>query len=168
MQSGPSGKGGKLKIIIKTPSSAHGGHDDADDAANGDEHNVEYFTPLADDLFATEELTFPVDKLYRKCYWEAKWAEEVGETLKKECREWEELYYKEWLEKEVLLSQVIKSEVDWHDRRQAILSGAADFQVPGAVESIEADNTDGKRAEDAEPANGTKGNEIEVAAPSSL
>ncbi|KAK7402663.1 hypothetical protein QQX98_011571 [Neonectria punicea] len=156
MQSGPTGKGGKLKIIIKTPQSHGGGQDDGlDDAANGDEHNSEYFTALPDDLFGADELAHPVDKLYRKCYWEAKWAEDVGELLKKECKEWEDIYYKEWLEKEVLLSQVIKSEVDWHDRRQAILSGAADVQVPGAVESVEGPG--GMERMDVEvEANGTK------------
>ncbi|KAH6898430.1 hypothetical protein B0T10DRAFT_108015 [Thelonectria olida] len=133
MQSGPV-KGSKLKIIIKTPQS-HGNQDDGDDIANGDEHNAEYFTPLTEEMFDHEELAFPVDKLYRKCYWESKWADEVGEALKKECKAWEDVYYQEWLEKEVLLAQVIKSEVDWHGRRQAILSGTADVKVP--VESVE-------------------------------
>ncbi|KAH7023055.1 hypothetical protein EDB80DRAFT_630025 [Ilyonectria destructans] len=147
MQSGTLGKGGKLKIIIKTPQSHGATEDGLDDAANGDDHNSEYFTALPEELFGSEELAYPVDKLYRKCYWEAKWAEDVGESLKKECKEWEDLYYKEWLEKEVLLSQVIKSEVDWHDRRQAILSGAADVQVPGAVESVEGEEVNGTKME---------------------
>ncbi|KAF4469766.1 hypothetical protein FALBO_3352 [Fusarium albosuccineum] len=165
MQSGPQGKGGKLKIIIKTNQQSQGPHDDIDDAANGDDLNSEYFTPLTADLFDPVDLEYPVDKLYRKCYWESKWAEEVGESLKKECKEWEDMYYKEWLEKEVLLSQVIKSEVNWHERRQAILTGAADVQVPGAVESVEGgDKTNGTKAEEeeerAEPTNGTKMTEI--------
>ncbi|PFH61145.1 hypothetical protein XA68_18095 [Ophiocordyceps unilateralis] len=136
MQSGPTSKSNKLKIIIKTPQSHGAGHDDGADASvNGEVLNPEFFTALTDDLFTSEELAFPVDKLYRKCYWEAKWADEVGDALRKECREWEERYYREWLEKEVLLSQVIKSEVDWHERRQAILSGTADVHVAGVVEA---------------------------------
>lgn len=136
-QTGPAAKSGKLKIIIKTPQSHGGaGHDDGvEGAATGEDLNSDFFTALTSDLFSAEELAFSVDKLYRKCYWESKWAEEVGEALKKECKEWEELYYKEWLEKEVLLSQVIKSEVDWHERRQAILSGTADVQLPGAADA---------------------------------
>lgn len=143
MQSGPAGKSNKLKIIIKTPQSHGGGDDDKGDALNGDTANPEFFTALPKELFTSDELAFAVDKLYRKCYWESKWADEVGETLKKECKEWEDVYYKEWLEKEVLLSQVIKSEVDWHDRRKAILDGTADVQVSGVVESKEGEQTNG-------------------------
>ncbi|CAH0049651.1 unnamed protein product [Clonostachys solani] len=130
---GPGGKTNKLKIIIKTPQSHGPGGDDGDDA-NGE--NADLYTALSKDLFSEEELSFSADKLYRKCYWEGKWAEEIGEQLTKECKEWEEVYHKEWLEKEALVSQVVKSEVDWHDRRQAIISGAADVQVPGAIDQL--------------------------------
>ncbi|CAH0016133.1 unnamed protein product [Clonostachys rhizophaga] len=130
---GPGGKTNKLKIIIKTPQSHGPGGDDGDDA-NGE--NADLYTALSKDLFSEEELSFSADKLYRKCYWEGKWAEEIGEQLMKECKEWEEVYHKEWLEKEALVSQVVKSEVDWHDRRQAIISGAADVQVPGAIDQL--------------------------------
>ncbi|PHH78197.1 hypothetical protein CDD80_7219 [Ophiocordyceps camponoti-rufipedis] len=156
MQSGPTSKSNKLKIIIKTPQShgnggGGGGQDDGGDAsANGEVLNPEFFTSLPDDLFSADELAFPVDKLYRKCYWEAKWADEVGDALRKECKEWEERYYKEWLEKEVLLSQVIKSEVDWHERRQAILSGTADVQVAGVVAQDERQEANGAEANGAE------------------
>jgi hypothetical protein len=146
MQAGPTGKSGRLKIIIKTPQS-HGAQDD-DESGHGDEANPEYFTVLPEELFDAEELSYPVDKLYRKCYWEVKWAEDVSETLKKECKEWENMYYKEWLEKEVLLSQVIKSEVDWHERRQAILSGLADVQVPKASEPRENTQSNGVEADE--------------------
>lgn len=127
MQVGPASKNSKLKIIIKTPQSHTNGQED-DSTGSGDA-NTEYFTALTSELFSADELAFPVDKLYRKCHWEAKWAGEVSDTLKKECQQWEDVYYKEWLEKETLLAQVIKSEVDWHDRRAAILSGEADVDV---------------------------------------
>ena len=130
---GPAGRSSKLKIIIKTPQAHADGAEGLDGAVNGDGgSNAEYFTALTSELFSVDELGFPVDKLYRKCYWEAKWADEVGDALKKECKEWEDAYYKEWLEKEVVLSQVIKGEVDWHERRKAILEGTADVQVPPA------------------------------------
>jgi hypothetical protein len=156
MQAGPQGKGGKIKIIMKTNQQSQGPHDDMDDTANGDESNAEYFTPLTPDLFTPDELELPVDKLYRKCHWESKWAEEIGESLTKECKEWEEIYYKEWLEKEVLLSQVIKSEVNWHERRQAILTGVVDVHVPGAVDSVEGEGRNGANVESEGVANGTK------------
>ncbi|RCI15095.1 hypothetical protein L249_6828 [Ophiocordyceps polyrhachis-furcata BCC 54312] len=141
----PTTKASKLKIIIKTPQShgaaaaaaAAAADDGADGSANGEVFNAEFFTVLTADLFSAEELAHPVDKLYRKCYWEAKWADEVGEALRKECKEWEERYYKEWLEKEALLSQVIQSEVDWHERRQAVLSGTADVDLSTIVDEPE-------------------------------
>jgi hypothetical protein len=157
MQSGPT-KSGKLKIIIKTPQS-HGAHNDdgTDESGQQDEVKAEYFTPLTNELFMQDELDYPVDKLYRKCYWECKWAEEVGEALRKECKEAEEAYFHEWREKEVLLSQVIESEVDWHDRRQAVLSGAVDVQLPKsaadkAIESVDTGAESG--AEAVRPVNG--------------
>lgn len=137
---GASGGKGKLKIIIKTPQSQS--LDDAlDEPVNGEDPHAEFYTVLSKDLFTTEELTYPTDKLYRKCYWEAKWAEEIGESLKKECQEWEEVYHKEWLEKEALVAQVIESEIDWHTRRQAILSGVADVQISGPVENQDEEGT---------------------------
>ncbi|KAK2589534.1 hypothetical protein QQS21_012786 [Conoideocrella luteorostrata] len=144
MQSGPSGKSNKLKIIIKTPQSH--GDDENGESLNGDSGVSDFFTALPGDLFTSEELSFSVDKLYRKCYWESKWADEVGEALKKECKEWEEVYYKEWLEKEVMLSQVIQSEVDWHDRRKAILEGTADVQVTAVVEPKDNEQTNGVKS----------------------
>ncbi|KAL6891238.1 hypothetical protein HDV57DRAFT_484885 [Trichoderma longibrachiatum] len=141
MQSGPTGRTGKLKIIIKTPQS-QSAQDDGDDA-NGDVPPSECFTALPPDLFTEEELQIPLPKLWRKCHWEATWAEEVGDALRNECKQWEDLYYKEWLDKEVLLSQVIQSEVDWHERRQAIISGAADVQIPSSTEEREEEGTNG-------------------------
>lgn len=132
MQAGPAGRG-KLKIIIKTPQSQTNGQDGGEDSVNGDD-SAECFTALTSEVFSTEELDMPVEKLYRKCYWESKWAGEVGDALKKECKEWEDAYYKEWLEKETILSQVIASEVGWDERRRAILSGSADVQAPAALE----------------------------------
>ncbi|KAF4124010.1 Zinc finger, C2H2 type [Geosmithia morbida] len=140
-----TGKQSKLKIIIKKQpgqqdDAAMTGTDDqqqqqqqhadgANGKANSDDPNAEYYTVLPKELFDQQELSYPVDKLYRKCYWESKWSKEIGDELERECAKWEEVYYKEWLEKEALLAQVIKSEVDWQDRRQAILSGIADVHI---------------------------------------
>jgi hypothetical protein len=146
----PTGKSGKLKIIIKTPNSHNGGEDGADGGMNGEEVNAEYFTALTSELFSAKELALPVDELYRKCYWESKWSGEIGDALKKECKKWEESYHKEWLEKEVLLGQVVKSEVDWHERREAILSGVADVQVSGLAGAAPT------KPDDAEKVNGEK------------
>lgn len=171
MQSGPPGKSSKLKIIIKTPQShGNGGEDGTDESGHGEDGHSDYFTALTSELFTTDELAFSVDKLYRKCYWEAKWAGEVGETLRRECSEWEDVYYKEWLEKETLLSQVIQSEVDWHERRQAVLTAEAeaDAQVVsnGTAAAAAAAASAASAPEDEKPTdqkNGVTAGEVENA-----
>lgn len=130
---GTSGKSTKLKIIIRTPQSHAAGHDDAvDDGNSGDENPAELFTQLTEkDGFTKRELEMPLKKLHVVCRHQVKWAEEDGEVLKQECKQWEEVYKRAWLEKEVLLSQMVKSEVGWHERRRAILSGATDIVING-------------------------------------
>jgi len=122
----------KLKIIIKTPLSHAAGQDDSvDDGSNGDE--ADFFTSLTEEQgFTKEELGMPLERLHGLCRMQAKWADAEGDGLKQECKAWEDLYKKEWLEKQVLLDQVIKSEADWYERRNAVLSGAADVQVAAA------------------------------------
>lgn len=129
------GKTSKLKIIIKTPQSHAAGQDDTvDDSSLGDEDGADFFTALTEDLgFTAEELAMPLERLHGLCRSQVRWAEADGEALRRECARWEELYKREWLEKEVLLDQVVKSEVDWHGRRQAVLAGQADIQVTDAI-----------------------------------
>lgn len=132
MQSGgAAGKTTKLKIIIRTPQSHAAGQDDAvDDGNSGDESAAELFTQLTEkDGFTPRELDMSLEKLHVICKSQAKWTEEDGERLKQECKKWEDLYKQAWLEKEVLLSQMIKTEVGWHERRRAILSGTTDVVV---------------------------------------
>lgn len=134
MQSAAStaGKSSKqLKIIIRTPTSHAAGHDDAaDDGSAADDSSGDMFTPLTEDQgFSAEELAMPFERLMKLCRLQVKWSEEEGERLRAECKQWEELYRHEWLEKEVLLDQVVQSEQAWHRRRQAVLSGAADVVV---------------------------------------
>ncbi|KAK4116270.1 hypothetical protein N656DRAFT_234776 [Canariomyces notabilis] len=132
MQSGAAGgKSSKLRIVIKTPQSHAAGQDDAtDDASIGDSEAGDMFTPLTEDQgFTAKELNMPLERLMKLCRLQVKWAEEEGEILRAECQQWEEEYKRQWLEKEVLLEQVIRSEDEWHRRRQAVLSGAADVVV---------------------------------------
>lgn len=152
----------KLKIIIKRAQS-QGLEDSLDEAMNGEEH-ADLYTPLPRTLFTDEELAGTTEELYRKCYWEARWAEEIGESLRRECREWEEAYKKEWLEKEALVAQVIEGEIDWHTRRQAVLSGEADLQIKAAAAAAVAkgsappgEDRDGDRDETEEEAGQPRG-----------
>lgn len=160
-QHGAQGSKSKLKIIIKTPQSHTLDNDPNSDAdlTNGNEPDSSHWTELPDAEFSKVERELgaqQIDKLYRKLYWESKWEKEMSEELEKEWKEWEDVYNKAWLEKEALLSQVIESEVDWHGRRTAILSGAADVQLTATVESGAAAVEDKEMAEpngDHEPPN---------------
>ncbi|KAF3762512.1 hypothetical protein M406DRAFT_263195 [Cryphonectria parasitica EP155] len=141
----------KLKIIIRTPQSHAAGHDDTvEDGVSGDDTPSDLYTQLTEkDGFAARELKMPLNELHRVCKHQVKWAEEDGEKLKLECKKWEELYRQAWLEKEVLLSQMIKSEVGWQERRRAILSGATDIIVNGGspeAEPTAAPVTNGERS----------------------
>lgn len=69
---------------------------------------------------AEEEARGPKE-LYRLLRRQVHWAEEEGELLKRQCEQLEELRKKEWLDKEVLLDQVIRNEVLWNERRQEVL-----------------------------------------------
>lgn len=152
---GAGGKAGKLKIIIKTPQSHAAGHDDSvDDGSNAEDHvHEDFFTQMsADQGFTSEELGMPLERLYRLCRAQVRWAEAEGEELQRECRQWEELYRDEALQKNALVSQIIQSEMDWHERRQAILSGAADVQILKAGGGSQAG---GASAAEAEHANGS-------------
>lgn len=130
---GTSGKSTKLKIIIRTPQSHAAGHDDAvDDGNSGDENPAELFTQLTEkDGFTRRELEMPLKKLHVVCRHQVKWAEEDGETLKQECKQWQDIYKQAWLEKETLVTQMVKSEKDWHERRRAVLEGTTDIVITG-------------------------------------
>jgi len=139
---GGTSKSKNLKIIIKTPQSHAAGHDDAvDDGSAAEDSSAEMLTPFTEDQgFTPEELTMSLPRLMKLCKLQAKWAEEEGEQLRSECKQWEQLYKKEWLEKEVLLDQVVQSEQAWHQRRQAVLAGEADVVVGGNGEAAANDD----------------------------
>lgn len=82
--------------------------------------------------FTPEEESRGPEGLWRYLRRELAWVEEEAEALKRQCEEMEQIRSKEWAEKEVLLDQVIKSEVSYHERRAEVLAGAA--KLPTAEE----------------------------------
>ncbi|KAK4659309.1 hypothetical protein QC762_109030 [Podospora pseudocomata] len=137
-----TGKSSKnLRIILKTPQSHAAGQDDAvDDSDVPYEDSEDMLTPLDEELFSPEEIAMPREKLFQLTKLQLKWAEEEGKRLEAELKEVGELYKQEWLEKEVLLEQVIRSEKDWFARKQAVLSGEADVVLTApeaAANSVE-------------------------------
>jgi len=144
---GPAKGSSKFKIIIKTPQSHATGQDDTvDEDSNGDDDDADNFTELLPEHgFSEEELVMPLKRLHGLCHMQVKWAERDGEEIKRDCKILEEQYKKEWQEKEVLLKQVIQSELDWHERRKAVLSGAADVQFAPEAASNGAEAEEAQR-----------------------
>jgi hypothetical protein len=138
---GPAGKSSKLKIILKTPQSHAAGQDDSvDDSSNGDQSETHEITRLTPEMGFTErDLAMPVKKLHDLLRMQLRWAERDNAQLSEECKRWEELYKQEWLEKEVLLDQVVLQETSWHERRQAVITGALDVQLPPPASSAKGD-----------------------------
>jgi len=132
---GSGGKSSKLKIIIKTPQSHATGQDDSvDDGADGNDSEKEQFTPLHEDLFTEKELGYPLKELHARCRYQVKLADEESERLATDIKKEEEEYRRMWREKELLISQVLQGEMDWHERREAIKSGAVNIKLAGGHE----------------------------------
>ncbi|POS87285.1 hypothetical protein EPUL_000769 [Erysiphe pulchra] len=68
-----------------------------------------------------EEVQKPKD-LYRLLRRQVHWAEEEADYLKKFCDTLEELRRQEWIEKEILLDQALKTDIDWQKRRQIVIA----------------------------------------------
>lgn len=133
-----SGGTSKLKIIIKTPQSHASGADDATETerSGGDDGQLYGDDPMtaltAEHGFTDTELALPYPRLFRLCNRQLGLAAEETAQLQRDYKQWEDAYAEVWHEKEALLAQVIQSEATWHERRRAILTGAADVQVmPG-------------------------------------
>ncbi|KAI8629392.1 hypothetical protein F5Y19DRAFT_80445 [Xylariaceae sp. FL1651] len=120
-------RGNKFKIIIKTPQSHAAGQDDAvDDGDASDGITADFFTPLTEQQgFTSRELAMDMEALWKLCVANVKWATKEGELLRQECKEAEEIYRQEWLEKEALVDQATQIEEDWWQRRKAVLAAEA-------------------------------------------
>ncbi|KAI2623020.1 hypothetical protein GGS26DRAFT_566901 [Hypomontagnella submonticulosa] len=149
-QSGP--KSGKLKIIIKTPQSHAAGQDDAVDDGDTGSDMADFFTPLTEQQgFSTKELTMDIKSLYKLCVGNLKWSAKEADILKQQCKEMEEIYKQEWLEKEALLDQVVQIEEDWWQRRELVLKAEAKLQAQTAKNN----EGGGSLGDDQDAANGS-------------
>ena len=85
--------------------------------------DVEAFTPLTTESgFTDAEVSRCPKELWRLLRRQLHWAESESELLRQECEMTEAQRNKEWMEKEILLDQVIKNELDWHSRRESVLA----------------------------------------------
>lgn len=126
----------KLKLILKNMAPDQD-HESSAVSPNGLKNGVEangFKSSYPPELgFSEEEEARGPKELYRLLRRQIHWAEEEGDALKKECEALEELEKKEWLEKEILLDQVIKNEISWHERRQKVLAGEAVLPPAGEI-----------------------------------
>jgi hypothetical protein len=141
MQGGPAKSTNRLKIIIKTPTSHVTGQDDSVDegSTGGDDVVADNFTQLTEAQgFTPDELKMDLKYLHGLCRMQLKWTTQEHEKLEREIEHWDQVYKKEWAEVEVLLSQVMDSELSWHRRRAEVLAGRADVMVrPEAIAQME-------------------------------
>lgn len=155
----PSGKNSRLKGTGK----ASQGHTDEHHATNGTANSsdvADWTSSFPHELgFTTEEESKGSMELWRLLRRQAHWAEEEGELLKRQCDALEELRKQEWLEKEILLDQVIHGEVDWHDRRKEVLAGLA--KLPSADEIKAAAAAVSPQEDSAQSSNSKSANGIE-------
>jgi hypothetical protein len=122
------GSNTRLKIVIKNP----GNRPHGESQSPGPERPTDLtaiaadqdgLTPLtAEQGFTPDELKLGSKELWRLLRRQVHWAEEEQESLKQQLEMMNELRDKEWLEKEILLDQVINNEMDWLERRKHVLA----------------------------------------------
>lgn len=150
----PSGKHPRGKAAEKTPQAPA----DGQQAPNGITNGIDVATWTSSfpvELgFTAEEEARGSKELWRLLRRQMHWAEEEGELLKRQAEALEEMRKKEWLEKEVLLEQVIRSEVDWHDRRKEVLAGLAKLPTPEEIKAVAAAMSPQVQSPGPKPVNG--------------
>ncbi|KAL5596978.1 hypothetical protein BROUX41_006349 [Berkeleyomyces rouxiae] len=128
LSGGPNSR--KVKIILKTPTSTTGNDESMlDESLLLEDLDGDQFTQLSEEEFSKDELDMPLEKLFRRCRLQLRWSQEEGEELQKEIQLMEEMYKREWLDKEVLLTQVIQSETAWYERRKIVLAAEAQAEA---------------------------------------
>jgi hypothetical protein len=142
----PHLKGGtRLKLVIKQPQAA-----DSPTQFQGLQRNLEganssdadHLTQLPTELgFPAEELEMNPRDLWRLLRRQLHWELEESESLQRELEVTEAILQKEWVEKEILLDQVIKSENSWHERREQVLATVPTAEQLKAQALAQADNT---------------------------
>jgi hypothetical protein len=124
----------RLKIILKASQdlSEETSGDTINGNTNGDA-SMDWTSSYPAELgFTPDEEAKGPEQLYRYLRRELIWAEEESELLKRQADEMEVIRKREWMEKEVLLDQVVKNEISYHERRAAVLEGQA--KLPTAQE----------------------------------
>lgn len=102
-------KPAKIKLTFKKGQAATNGHDPEDDVANGVDNNL--FSYPANLNFTEEELAMAPEQLCRLLRRQLYWSQQEGERLRQECAELEAEQKKEWINKELLLANIVEAEL---------------------------------------------------------
>ena len=134
----PMIKSSRLKLSVKLQEPQNGIPHPLNGVANGNDTPGWTSSYPAELGFTAEEDARGSKELYRLLRRQVHWAEQQGKSLERQCEEIERLRKQEWLDKEVLLDQVIRNEVSWHERREEILRqmGPSRFPILEESESI--------------------------------
>lgn len=79
------------------------------------------YTKLSQSLFTEAEMASDPKELYRLLRRQVHWAEEENDELRRTCETVEAIRKNEWMDKEILLEQVLQSERDYQERKMAVL-----------------------------------------------
>jgi hypothetical protein len=112
--------GTRLKLVIKQQQAAENGNKTSD---GGVSSAVDHLTDLSNNLgFTPAELAMNPQDLWRLLRRQLHWDLEESESIQRELEVAEATLQKEWAEKEILFDRVMKSENDWHKRREEVLA----------------------------------------------
>jgi len=128
----------RLKFINKQSTSLADDNQPPNGVSNGTEV-AEWTSSFPSELgFTAEEEARGSKELYRLLRRQVHWAEEEGIVLKQQCEAMETLRYQEWVEKEVLLDQIIRTELSWNQRKLEVLAGTASLPSGDALKAAAA------------------------------
>lgn len=131
----PASKSSRLKLVIKPSQNSANGLPSTIGHINGT-NPPGWTSSYPQDLgFTAEEEARGSEELWRLLRRQIHWAEEEGELLKRQHEAMEEQRKQEWVEKEILLDQVINNESAWHQRREKVL---ADMALLPSVDQLKA------------------------------
>jgi hypothetical protein len=131
-------KSSRLKLVIKPSQHPVEGVPPVNGYTNGKDHSGWTSSYNPELGFTAEEEARGPEELWRLLRRQVHWAEEEGELLKRQCEAMEDIRKKEWIEKEVLLDQVIHNETTWHQRREEVLKGMASLPSADQIKAAAA------------------------------
>lgn len=134
MQPGMNKSQSRLKLVIKQPGiSGSSASSPVPSPVTGSiaaqyPLNADGFTDLPSDMFTDNELAQGPQRLHHLLQLQIGWAEDALQETNRDVEKLEAMHRREWLDKEILLDQYIKGEIDYKARRQAVLAAQPPLQ----------------------------------------